>query len=589
MLGACRLPRLGGSRPASGRAYGAQPSGGAEMARARTDRAVDYRRYPILYVDDEPENLRVFELTFRSEFEILTATDASEGLEVLNQRPVALVLSDHRMPGMTGVEFLSRVHQLDESTIRILVTAYGDVATLESAINSGSIYRFVPKPWAPEDMRVTLRNGIERFALAKERKELLRELTLLNRISRSMNQQLAIEPLLDLLLEAIIEDLGYDAAGILFFGKKENVLSWGRLAPQDSSTNQSLASLAIDIDRAPRFVQALRAGESQTLLTDDALEFEAPIRDWVTEVAAEQIFVAPLAGKNGTIGALAVDNRRGGAGFSSDDRALLEGLADHAVVAIENARMVDDLRRTREQILRADRLGTLGTLAAGLAHEINNPLVSIHTFMSMAPSKRSEPDGEFWGDYYELACQEVDRIRRLVDTMRRLGRGSNSANANGNGDPSAPVDYGNLLQEVVRLLDREAGKAEVSLSVEEAPDLPKIVAIRDHIQQVFMNILLNAIHASPKGGEVRARIFPDAASDAVCFEVTDAGCGISDTDLERIFDPFFTTKGPDQGTGLGLMICHRLVTDHQGEIEVTSTPGVGSTFLVRLPTSPSSL
>ena len=556
------------------------------MARARTDRAVDYRRYPILYVDDEPENLRIFELTFRSEFEILTAADASAGLEVLNQRPVALVLSDHRMPGMTGVEFLSAVHQLDESTIRILVTAYGDVATLESAINSGSIYRFVPKPWSPEDMRVTLRNGIERFALARERKELLRELTLLNRISRSMNQQLAIEPLLDLLLEAVIEDLGYDAAGILFFGKKEDSLSWGRLAPQDSPANQSLASLAIDPDRAPTFVQALRAGESQTLSMDEALQLEAPIRGWVTEVAAEQIFVAPLIGKNGTIGALVVDNRRGGAGFSSDDQALLEGLADHAVVAIENARMIEDLRRTREQIVRADRLGTLGTLAAGLAHEINNPLVSIHTFMSMAPGKRSEPDSEFWGSYYELACQEVDRIRRLVDTMRRLGRGSGSANDNG--DPRVTVDSGNLLHEVVRLLDREASKAEVTLCVDEAPDLPKIVAIRDHIQQVFMNLLLNAIHASPKGGEVRAKISPDGARDAVCFEVTDAGCGISDQDLERIFDPFFTTKGPDHGTGLGLMICHRLVADHQGEIEVTSTPGAGSTFLVRLPTSQSS-
>jgi signal transduction histidine kinase len=304
------------------------------------------------------------------------------------------------------------------------------------------------------------------------------------------------------------------------------------------------------------------------------------------EVAAEQIFIAPLIGKGGVIGALAVDNRRGGTPFSHDDQVLLEGLADHAVVAIENARMVDDLRRTREQIVRADRLGTLGTLAAGLAHEINNPLVSIHTFMSMAPSKRTESDSEFWGDYYELACQEVDRIRRLVDTMRRLGRGSGSANDNDH--PRVTVDSGNLLREVVRLLDREASKAEVTLSIDEAPDLPKIVAIRDHIQQVFMNILLNAIHASSKGGEVRARVFPGDAGDAVCFEVTDDGCGISEEALERIFDPFFTTKGPDQGTGLGLMICHRLVTDHQGEIEVSSTPGAGSTFLVRLPTSQSS-
>jgi len=488
------------------------------------------------------------------------------------------------MPGMTGVEFLAAVHEFDESTIRILVTAYGDVATLESAINSGAIYRFVAKPWTPEDMRVTLRNGIERFALAKEREELLRELTLLNRISMSMNQQLASGPLLDLILAAVTEDLGYDAAGILLFGKRGNALSWERLAPQDSPANASLQSLAIDSDRAPKFIRALRKGESQTLSIDGALDLEAPIREWVTEVAADQIFVAPLVGKEGAIGALAVDNRRGGACFSEDDRALIEGLADHAVVAISNARMVEDLRRTREQIVRADRLGTLGTLAAGLAHEINNPLVSIHTFMSMAPSKRADTDSEFWGSYHELACQEVDRIRRLVDTMRRLGRGGGTSN--GGSDPRVTVELGTLLHEVVRLLDREAGKAEVTLAIDVAPDLPKVVGIRDHIQQVFMNILLNAIQASPKGAEVRARVFADPDADAVCFEVSDRGCGISETDLERIFDPFFTTKGPDQGTGLGLMICHRLVTDHQGEIEVTSTPGSGSTFLVRVPTSP---
>jgi len=257
-------------------------------------------------------------------------------------------------------------------------------------------------------------------------------------------------------------------------------------------------------------------------------------------------------------------------------------LADHAVVAISNARMVEDLRRTREQIVRADRLGTLGTLAAGLAHEINNPLVSIHTFMSMAPSKRAEADTEFWGSYHELACQEVDRIRRLVDTMRRLGRGSGSAD--GKTEPRVTVDFGPLLHEVVRLLDREASKAQVTLVVDAEPDLPKMVAIRDHIQQIFMNIVVNAIHASPQGAEVRSRVFLDHEADAVCFEVVDRGSGISDADLERIFDPFFTTKGPDQGTGLGLMICHRLVTDHQGEIEVSSTPGVGSTFLVRIPT-----
>ena len=145
------------------------------------------------------------------------------------------------------------------------------------------------------------------------------------------------------------------------------------------------------------------------------------------------------------------------------------------------------------------------------------------------------------------------------------------------------VDPGEIVQEVSKLLGREAGKAEVSLNVDRDPDVPKVVGIRDHLQQVFMNLLLNAIHASPRGGSVSSRIFRDRSGEAACIEIADTGPGISDEDLERIFDPFFTTKGPDQGTGLGLMICHRLVTDHGGEIEVTSRPGKGATFFVRLP------
>jgi signal transduction histidine kinase len=297
----------------------------------------------------------------------------------------------------------------------------------------------------------------------------------------------------------------------------------------------------------------------------------------VTEVAADQILVVPLVGKTGTIAALAVDNRRGGARFSGDDQTLLEGLGNQAVIAIENARLVEDLRRTREQMIRADRLGTLGTLAAGLAHEINNPLVSIHTFLSMAPAKRHENDAEFWTDYHALAAREVDRIRRLVDTMRRLGRGS---------EPPAPleaIDAGELAQEVVALLQRETRRAGVTLRVERDDDTPKLMGVRDRLHQVVLNLLLNALHASPEGGEVRVRIYPDPACGAVCIEVSDQGPGIPEEHLSQIFDPFFTTKGPDQGSGLGLMICHRVVTDHGGTIEVRSRPGDGSSFCVRLP------
>ena len=112
--------------------------------RPRPDTLLDYREFPILYVDDETENLRIFDLTFRREFKILTASSGADAIEILNREPIALILSDQKMPAMLGTEFLARVREIDPKTIRVLVTAYGDADTLTSAINDGSIYRFVP-------------------------------------------------------------------------------------------------------------------------------------------------------------------------------------------------------------------------------------------------------------------------------------------------------------------------------------------------------------------------------------------------------------------------------------------------------------
>ena len=158
--------------------------------RPKPTRLLDHREYPVLYVDDEPDNLRIFELTFRRDFTVLTATNAKEGLELLSQHPVAVVLSDQKMPGIEGVEFLRRVRELDSQVVRILVTAYGDANTLGDAINDGNIYRYLPKPWEPDDMRLTVQRAIESYALEAERTTLLEELMILNRLSRTIHRDI---------------------------------------------------------------------------------------------------------------------------------------------------------------------------------------------------------------------------------------------------------------------------------------------------------------------------------------------------------------------------------------------------------------
>jgi two-component system NtrC family sensor kinase len=535
----------------------------------------DYREYPILYVDDEPENLRIFELTFRREFAILTARSGAEGLDILQREPVALVLSDHRMPGMTGTEFLQRVAQYDPKTLRIMVTAYGDVQTLESAINDGSIYRFIAKPWTPEEVGVTLRRGIEAYALEREREQLLNELAILHRVSAGLARELDLERLTRLILNTLVKDVRFDAAGLMTYLPREQALRWEKGNPSDATLDPLLRGLRFDDIMSPYFISRLRDGRSHLLKLEDALDYEPPVRRMVTEIAAGQVLVQPLHGKDALVGALVVDNRRGREAFSSDDQTLMEGLSNTAAIALENARLVEDLRRSREQVRRIDRLGSLGTLAAGLAHEINNPLVSINTFLAMAPQKRHEDDSEFWGGYHTLACREVDRIKGLVETMRRLGRGSAYT------APRETVDVPSIVEEVVTLLRREAKLSHVTLTGEFETDAPKIVAVRDHVHQVVLNLVLNAIAATPAGGKIVVRCA--AAPDGLVLEVSDTGPGIPPEHMDQIFDPFFTTKDPDQGTGLGLMVCHRIVADHGGSIEVRSAEGEGACFSVYWP------
>ena len=150
------------------------------------------------------------------------------------------------------------------------------------------------------------------------------------------------------------------------------------------------------------------------------------------------------------------------------------------------------------------------------------------------------------------------------------------------------------MRDAVTLLSPEAGQGRVTVELSIEGEIPKILAVRDHVHQVVLNLVLNAIQATARpattaDAEPTGRVWltvrpqPLDGAEGVCVEVRDEGGGIRAEDLERIFDPFFTTKGPDQGSGLGLMICHRIVSDHGGRIEVESMEGRGATFRLLLP------
>ena len=238
-----------------------------------------------------------------------------------------------------------------------------------------------------------------------------------------------------------------------------------------------------------------------------------------------------------------------------------------AAATLEKANQ--ELRASYEQLTRADRLKTLGEVAAGLAHEIRHPLASIRGALEIIESRAAplSPEAEF----SRLAMAEVQRLDTLVWEFLRYAKPH---------EPELrPTSLCELIDRVVALLVGEADRAGVSLRVNRRGDLPPITLDAPQIEQVLLNVVLNAIQASPRGSEVRIDALP--RDDLAVIDVTDEGSGMSREQVARAFAPFFTTK--DAGTGLGLAIAQRIVAAHRGSIDIESTPGRGSRVRIHLP------
>jgi signal transduction histidine kinase len=259
--------------------------------------------------------------------------------------------------------------------------------------------------------------------------------------------------------------------------------------------------------------------------------------------------------------------------FSAEDLDLLDTLAAEAAIALENARLYEELKKSQDIIRRADRLSALGTLAAGIAHEVRNPLVSIQTFFQLAPQRLH--DEEFFTTFLGMTANEVKRISDLITELLSFARSST---------PSlGAVNLNELVDRVATLLEPEARKHKLTLTRALSPNVPFINADGDQIKQVLINLVLNAIQATAPGGtiSVTTRSVDHRKGAFGQLEIHDTGVGIPQDQLEHIFDPFFTTKA--KGTGLGLAIAHQLITEHGGSIMVDSREGRGTSFFVNLP------
>ena len=405
--------------------------------------------------------------------------------------------------------------------------------------------------------------------------------TVLN-FSKSLVSILELQNLTSTIVQSICPTLG---------------IQWGALFLQKTGSQnyQAVSSFGkpltdfskIDLGHTSSLVDRWREGSAPFILDElkDSMD-DVESQSIVTQLATMLTEVClPLVNKNRLLGFCVFGQiENSDRGYTTQDLELLATLSLEASVALDNALLYEELKRSQSLVRRTDRLRSLETMAGGLAHEIRNPLTSIKAFVELAPERKD--DEQFLSRFSKVVQADVLRIERLTREILDYAK------------PIEPFlreeDLNDIMESCLYTLRVRPSHELITIETDLVQGLPKIYADRQKLKQVFLNFFFNAVEAMlPDGGVLTVRtrhLTFQGKSDWVQVEIQDGGAGIVAEDIEHIFDPFFTTKHVSQeyeGTGLGLAIAHQIIQEHQGKIEVQSIKGQGTTFLVSLPSSQS--
>jgi signal transduction histidine kinase len=290
---------------------------------------------------------------------------------------------------------------------------------------------------------------------------------------------------------------------------------------------------------------------------------------------------SPRTGDTGAtqraLGAIYVDNQETSAPFRGESLKTAEALARHAALAIENAqlfereqRTIEELRQAQKQVMQAEKLATIGQMAAGIAHELNTPLTYI---MGNLELLQAQGLSDRQKDMLGSVARGAERIKGLAHSLLAFSRPGQEV--------PTPLNVNEVIDRSLELCHYQVLKSGAQLEKELGADLPAVSGFANQLEMALINLIVNAIQAMGKGG--RIRLASTAVDDGVEISVMDTGPGIPEAIQATIFEPFITTKPEGQGTGLGLSTVLMVVERHNGRIDFTTRAGVGTTFRIRLP------
>ena len=511
------------------------------MAPPDPDRGV---QKTVVVVDDEENLALALSRLLRSEgWSVHIAHSGLEGLKLVEQARPQVVLSDYRMPGMSGAEFLTKVKESFPDAQRIMLTGHADEQSIAEAVNLSEVFRFVPKPWDNTQLMQMVESAYDHHRVLDENRRLQeitqRQNTELRDFASRLEAKVAERT--RQLSEAKSEwEASFDAIHfpLAIVGEGYEI----------QRANRAYAEVAghpiTDLGKKPLCHRFLFGREQPCP--------HCPLEESLRTGSARQLEMAPASRS-----------------YVLSTYPLAGGKK-----AVCTYRDVTQERSLTRKLVEAEKMAAVGQLAGGVAREINNPLGAILAFAQILRREagRSTDDEEGLAVIEEAAV----RCKHIVDSLLKFSRKTVA-------DDRESVDSARCIEDAI-VLFRAHLKSSPRARLEVITDVhpPNIVGNASQLGQVALNLLQNALHALP-GGVGTIRVSVGSAAGRSFFAIEDNGRGIPPQNMASIFEPWFTTMPAGEGPGLGLAISRRIVESHGGTIEVSSTVGVGSTFTTSFP------
>jgi PAS domain S-box-containing protein len=496
----------------------------------------------ILLIDDETDILRVLSLSLKADgYEVLTATDGEEGLAIFDKEQPDIILTDIKMPGMDGIEVLREIKQRSDESEVIIITGHGDIDTAIEALQFGAS-DFINKPVRDKALAVSLQRARERLEVKQQLKEYTLDLeSKVDIATRELRRQSNFQIKLIRSSNDGIVAANQDLRIVIFNPGAENIFGY----TQQEVINRMALSDLLPPELAESFHRAMAAENS------------------IKEFSWQDTTIASCRGEQ-------IPVRFSGTILTEKSRKM------GAVAFFQDMR---EIRRLQQELVQSERLAAVGQTVAGLAHGIKNILHGLKGGSYLVDIGIQRNDSAKLKSGWESIKRNINRTSELV--MDLLTFAKERAPEYEDCDPNE------IAADVAELLKEHARENDIELVLERDSAIGKVSMDPRTVHRVLLNLMNNAIDAClfDENTEKKWRVGLKTTGEEgnrIRFDVTDNGVGMSEEVKNRLFSSFFSTKG-HRGTGLGLMNTRKMVEEHQGTISVTSEPGEGTVFTVRLP------